>query len=362
MHGAAVFVDNTASSIAPGQLEGRVIVTTGPIGERARNTIRTWIQAGVSGIILPVPTDSQFSSFQRSDTRERLIVDGIVDEPVWQPDLPVIVAGPALTRALFAGLTMAPDDTSRVLELGRTVDAQLRFDMTPVPSANIAGLIRGKDPALRDEVVILTAHYDHLGVGRPVRGDSIYNGFSDNAAGVAMLLAIAKALIEHPPGRSVLFLFTSGEERGLLGSAQWAAQPAVPLNRTAAVLNLDAGAPAAPPVRWRVAGDSLLQAVPIAAQVIERNGWAADVTPASANSDHWPFMNRGVPTVFLVPGRDWEGLSAAQRDVLHAQWDRYHQPGDEWRPGFPMAGLQRYAELALEITRAFASAELPLRR
>ena len=361
MQGPAVYMDDTSRPVAASRLEGRIIVTTGPMGEQARHAVRTWIQAGVSGVILPVPSDSQFAAIQPSATRERLIVDGAVDEPVWQPDLPVIVAGPALTRALFVDLTPARDDTAHVLELNRNVDAQLRFETTPVPSINIAGIVTGKDPALRDEVVILTAHYDHLGVGRPFRGDSIYNGFSDNAAGVAMLLGIAKALLEDPPDRSVLFLFTSGEERGLLGSAYWTAKPSVPLDRTVAVLNLDAGAPPAPPVRWRVAGDSLLPAVPIAASVIQRNGWTADVTPANANSDHWPFMNRGVPTVFLVPGRDWEGLSTDEGAALYAQWDRYHQPGDEWRPGYPMAGLQRYAMLALEITRAFASAEAQLR-
>lgn len=360
MRGPAVFVDNSSRPVAASELTGRVVVTAGPVGEQARNLIRDWIQAGVSGVILLVPSDSQFGAFRQRDARERLIVEDAVDEPVWQPDLPVIVAGPALTRALLAGLTVTYEDTSRFFSIERTtVAAELRFETTPVSSANIAALLPGKDPALRDEVVILTAHYDHLGVGRPVRGDSIYNGFSDNAAGVAMLLGIATALRDDPPARSVLFLFTSGEERGLLGSAHWAAMPRIPLDRTVAVLNLDAGAPPAPPVRWRVAGDSLLPAVPIAARVVQGNGWTADVTPANANSDHWPFLERGVPAVFLVPGRDWEGLSTAQRDALHAQWDRYHQPGDEWRPGFPMAGLQRYAELALEITRAFAAADGP---
>jgi hypothetical protein len=362
MRGPAVYVDDVSRPAMAGQLDGRVIVTAGPMGEQTRDVIRSWIQDGVAGVILPVPSDSQFAAFQRSGAGERLIVDYVVDEPVWQPDLPVIVAGPALSRALFVDLTPVRDDTARVLDLNRTVDAQLSFQTTPVPAANIAGLVRGRDPAVRHEVVILTAHYDHLGVGRPVRGDSIYNGFSDNAAGVAMLLVIAHALQADPPDRSVLFLFTSGEERGLLGSAYWTAKPPVPLDHTVAVLNLDAGAPPAPPVRWRVAGDTLLPAVSIAAGVVIDNGWTADVTPANANSDHWPFMDRGVPTVFLVPGRDWQGLSTIQRDALHAQWDRYHQPGDEWRPGFPMAGLKRYAELALEIARRFASAQVELRR
>ncbi len=170
-----------------------------------------------------------------------------------------------------------------------------------------------------------------------------------------MLLGVARALSAHPAAKPVAFLFTTGEERGLLGSTAWAADPPIPLDRTSAVLNLDAGAPPAAPVRWRVAGDTTRAAVRTAAAIVRRHGWAVDLTGANANSDHWPFMAHGVPTIFLVPGRDWEGLSAAERDRLFERWDRYHQPGDEWRPDYPLAGVVRYAELALEIVRGLGN-------
>ena len=355
--GPAIFIEDILRVRRQDVPTGSVVVTTGPVGEAGRHVMRAWSEAGISGVLLPVPGSSQYTGFH-DRPRDLLVVDAAVDEPVWQPDLPVLVAGPALTRALFRDLAPAVGDSfPDLLRLGRSVDARLVFDRTPVQSANLAALLPGSDSVLRHEVVVLTAHYDHLGVGAPVNGDSIYNGFSDNAAGVAMLLAIAGALREEPPPRSVLFLFTSGEERGLLGASYWAAHPPLPLDRTAAVLNLDAGAPPAPPVRWRVAGDTLLGAVPIAARVVERKGWKADVTPANANSDHWPFMERGVPTVFLVPGREWEGLTDEQRDALHARWDRYHHPDDEYSPAFPLSGVERYAGLALEIVRALAGAD-----
>ncbi len=123
---------------------------------------------------------------------------------------------------------------------------------------NVACHLSGADAGARDTAIAFTAHYDHLGVSVPdASGDSIYNGFSDNAAGVAMLLGIAQAAARGrvPPLRhSVLFLFFSGEERGLLGSDHFVTAPPWPLERMAAVINLDAGAPPGAPVSWRLAG------------------------------------------------------------------------------------------------------------
>lgn len=339
------------SPVHPETLRGLVVLADALPTDGHAAVLRAWIEHGVEGIVLPLD-EAGFAAIGLR-LEDRLIVDAAVDDPIWQPGLPIVHAGPALVSALVAGAR--PAQHAGAIHLDRTVAADLRFRTEPVPSANVSGIVRGADPALRDEVVMLTAHYDHLGVGPPVDGDSIYNGFSDNAAGVAMLLGIAEAIADAPPARSVVFLFTSGEERGLLGATAWAARPPVPLSRLTAVLNLDAGAPPAPPVRWRVAGDTTASLLRTAARIIQARGWTADVTGTRANSDHWPFMARGVPAVFLVPGREWEGLDDAARDRLFAQWDRYHHPDDEWRAGFPLAGLQRYAELALEMVRAFAN-------
>jgi hypothetical protein len=353
--GPVVFVRSTSDPAANGDLEGKVILTYGPLGEAAAATLRRWIAAGVAGVVLPIADPIQFRGFMTAGTGRDLLVNASVDEPVWQPDLPVLIAGPALVTALVANrLPSEHDGISTPHDLGTHFTAELVFDTTAVPSANVAALLRGEDPQLRDEYVVLTAHYDHLGIGEPIDGDSIYNGFSDNAAGVAMLLAVAEQLRQDRPARSVILLFPSGEEVGLLGSAYWASHAPVPIDRIRAVLNLDAGAPPAAPVRWRVAGDTTLHAVLTAARVIRDRGWTADITPANANSDHWPFMDRGVPTVFLVPGAEWEGMDDAQRIRLRERWDRYHAPADEYHPDFPFQGLVRYTALALEITRALA--------
>jgi len=346
-----------------GSLEGRVVVVLGTLGAEAQTLVPDWIRRGAEGVILLIPDAERFRLVERSRGDTRLFVDAPVDDPVWQADLPVLIAGPELAAAILAGAPLAPDalDGSRpfhALDLGRRIAATIRTSVRDVTAANVAAMIPGRDPARRDEVVAFTAHYDHLGIGAPgPDGDSIYNGFSDNAAGTAMLLAIAEALRDAPPARSVLFLFFTGEEKGLLGSSYYASAPLVSLERTAAVINLDAGAPPAPPTSWRLAGGSASTLGDLAARVAAENGWTARPSDASPNSDHWPFLSRGVPAVFLIPGQDWEGMGKEEREALHLRWDRYHQPGDEWAPDFPFQGLRRYAELALRIGIAAADAD-----
>jgi Zn-dependent M28 family amino/carboxypeptidase len=217
--------------------------------------------------------------------------------------------------------------------LTSTVSVELDLDRRSIRADNVVCVLPGTDASAADTAIALSAHYDHLGVvpGVP-SGDSIYNGFSDNAAGVAALLAIAKALTSEsaPPVRnSILFLFFVGEERGLLGSDFYAAHPTWPLTKIKALINIDAGAPPGRP------------------------GWRVVTSPPRANSDYYPFVREGVPGVFIVPGPDpYEGLSADSSTALRKRWDFYHHPSDEWSEAFPFVGLQRYAEYAYLLARA----------
>jgi hypothetical protein len=258
-------------------------------------------------------------------------------------ELPSVLAGPAVGEALAR--------TSLRIELAMTVDRR------PLPGDNVACLLPGVDAARRDTAIVFTAHYDHLGVSLPdPSGDSIYNGFSDNAAGVAMLLAIADALRERPEGglrHSALFLFFTGEERGLLGSDYFVARPPYPLERMRALINLDAGAPPAPPWTWRLAGGEDNPLGDLARDVASAHGWSATVSAATPNSDYFPFARVGVPAVFIVPGpAPYQGLSADSSQALRRRWDRYHLPADHYDDAFPFGGLQRYAEYALRIAEA----------
>src|SRR2546423_4978730 len=120
----------------------------------------------------------------------------------------------------------------------------LKSEVKRVEAPNVVAILPGSDPKLRNEYVVFSAHWDHLGVGAPDKtGDTIYNGAVDNASGVASVLAIAEALAKLPPAqrprRSSLFLFTTAEEQGLLGSEWYSKHPLVPLQKTAANVNLD---------------------------------------------------------------------------------------------------------------------------
>jgi hypothetical protein len=361
--GNALFVGTVehAAGAPDAALAGQVLVLVGTLGADALMLVPRWLRAGVQGVILLIPDSAQFQLFSRSRGEARYFVAAEVNEPIWQSDLPMVLGGPRLTRILLPQLGTLAAQLSRAtpfapVSLQRTVRLSVQTTMRDLMTRNLIGVIPGTDPRLRSQYIIYTAHYDHLGISTPdARGDSIYNGFSDNAAGVAMLFAIAQAFTRQPPARSVAFLFLTGEERGLLGSSFYVSKPILPLDSTIAVINLDAGAPSAPPLEWRIAGGTANPLGALAQQIGARHGWKIDLSDPSPNSDYWPFYAHKVPAIFVVPGARWEGVTDAQRDALRARWDRYHRADDEWSVLFPFSGLRRYAEFALEIGRAIAT-------
>ena len=362
--GNAVFVGTVEHALAANDaaLSGQVLVVAGTLGADAQTLVPRWLKAGVQGVILLIPDSAQFQLFSRSRGEARYYIAADVNEPIWQSALPMVLVGPRVMRALSPDIGTLIGQLSRngalaPVPLQRRVELSVQTTVRDLNSRNIIGVVPGTDPRLRGQFVMYTAHYDHLGVSTPdQRGDSIYNGFSDNAAGVAMLLAIAQEMKRNPPARSVAFLFLTGEERGLLGSTYYVSSPTIPLDSTVAVINLDAGAPPAPPVEWRIAGGTSNALGAMAQQIGAAHGWKVDLSPPSPNSDYWPFHTHNVPAVFIVPGSRWENVSDAERDALRARWDRYHRADDEWSAQFPFSGLRRYAEFALELGRAAAAA------
>jgi hypothetical protein len=355
--GAARDVLAEAARLPP--LAGRVALLRGLFGAEAAaaDTLRA---RGATGVIHLIGDVEAYALYVRSRGASRMFVDGDVPSS-FIPPLPAVIASPALERALLATVPNPDSARPRVLA-GRRVDVGIGVRTRSLASRNVAGVLPGADPALRDELVVYTAHHDHLGISAPdTRGDSIYNGFSDNAAGAAMLLAIAEAMARgRRPARSVLFLWFTGEERGLLGSDYFAARPLVPPARLVAVINLDAGAPPAPSVQWRISGGERSTLGQIAIEVARRNGWEATAAPASPNSDYFPFLRLGVPAVFLVPGPGaFQGMTTDASQALRRRWDRYHQPGDQWFPDFPFSGLLRYADYAYQVGMAAGNGPRP---
>lgn len=338
--------DTILGADRPPSVAGRVALTAGPVRPAAAARLDT---LGAVGMIHLLADRETFDAYRAARGGAVMYVADTTVASSFHPALPAVIASPALSRALI--------DATRA---DRPVTLRLQTVPHRVTAFNVACALPGRDPGA--SWIVYTAHYDHLGIGPPdATGDSIYNGFSDNAAGAAMVLAVAAAVRRMPAGRlrrPLLLLFFTGEERGLLGSDYYAHDPLVPLDSIAAVINLDAGAPPAPPWAWRIAGGEGNPVGDLARDVAAMRGWSATTSPATPNSDYFPFARAGVPAIFIIPGTaPYEGLSADSSRALFRRWDHYHRPADEWDAAFPFAGVQRYAEYALLIGLALDRSE-----
>lgn len=363
--GPAVWVGTARDVLArPGDLPplgGGVALMLGVFGSdgAAADTLRA---RGAAGVVHLLPDPEMFQLYVNSRGPSRLYLADPAAPSSFIPDLPAVIAGPALLGRLDSVIVQAGGRDRMAALAGVRVTAAIGVRPHDLPSRNVAAMLAGADPARRGQFLVYTAHLDHLGISTPdAAGDSLYNGFSDNAAGSAMLLAIAQAMLRGPrPARSVLFLWFTGEERGLLGSDWFVARPLVAPDSIVGVINLDAGAPPAPAVEWHVAGGTRSTLGALAAQTARAAGWNAEARPPSPNSDYFPFLRVGVPAVFLVPAPGaYEGLTLAASQALRARWDAYHQASDHWHADFPFAGLVRYADFALRLGRALDAAPRP---
>ncbi len=358
--GTAVLVGPDSAILAAGPstagLQNAVAVTLGTVTPEASQMLEG---RGARGVVQLIPDARAFSSLSRGP--RLVLLSDVNSRSSIYPTLPSVIAGPRASQAVAELFGVAPESRAMGSPPPFTVKVDIEFSERAIPAHNVACLLPATAEGDPREAIVLTAHYDHLGFGEPdARGDSLYNGFSDNAAGVAMLLAIADALnrSDRPRRRPVLFLFFVGEESGLVGSDSYVTQPVWPLERTYAVINLDAGAPPARPWSWRIAGGDSSALGLLAVDVAMARGWSATTSAARANSDYFPFWAAGVPAIFIVPGGGpYEGLTVDSSQALRKKWDRYHQPGDEWAEDFPFEGLGRYADYALGAVRALDELE-----
>ena len=236
-------------------------------------------------------------------------------------------------------------------------------------SANVAGLLRGSDPVLSGEMVVLTAHHDHVGIGAAVAGDAIYNGALDNAVGVAMLIEVARVMAAtgQRPRRSVLFLAVGAEEKGLIGSDYFAAHPTVPPSSLVANINLDGAFPFydfSDVIAFGAEQSQMGEMLAAAAAEIGLKV-AADPFPEEGiftRSDQYSFVKQGVPSLFLYNGfTDMDG-----RSVGRAVWDDLgtrivHQPGDDLTQPIDYQVVAKFADLFRRMALVTANApERPL--
>jgi Zn-dependent M28 family amino/carboxypeptidase len=237
-------------------------------------------------------------------------------------------------------------DFRPVILNGATFSANYQVKQATIKSKNVLGRIAGTSHP--NETILYGAHWDHLGVGAPdARGDTIYNGAQDNGTGVAAVLELARMFAAGPkPQRSIVFAFWTAEEKGLLGSEYYAANPVYPLETTVAGFNIDALSPTGRAHDVVVTGsgqsdleDRLQTAVAASNRVI-----TPDANPEAGyffRSDHFPLAKRGVPMLYMDSGVDMLSGGKAAGDSADARYrrDQYHQPADEYDPSWDMSGI-----------------------
>ena len=238
-----------------------------------------------------------------------------------------------------------------------------------VTSPNVVAILPGSDPVLKDQYVVLSAHLDHIGVspvkpGEPADKDRINNGALDNGAGIATMLEVARAMAQSPskPRRSIIFLASTGEEKGLLGADYFARHPTVPIDRIVGNVDLDMPLLLYPFTDVIAFGADHSTLGPIVAQAVKPMGVSLSPDPMPqesifVRSDHYMFVKQGVPAVFLATGFA-NGGEKAWGDFLSGA---YHHPGDDMTQKIDWQAGARFAQANYRITRAMADADTPPR-
>ncbi len=294
---------------------------------------------------------------------------------------PGIRAGAALNdpaaQAVFAG---APQSIAAIRKLanrkggkpkGFALKTSVRIQSDSasqrVTSPNVVAILPGSDPVLKDEYVVLSAHLDHIGAspekpGEPAEKDRINNGALDNGAGIATMLEVARAMAmaPHRPRRSIIFLASTGEEKGLLGADYFARHPSVPIRQIVGNVDLDMPLLLYPFTDVIAFGADHSTLGPIVAQAVKPMGVSLSPDPMPqesifVRSDHYMFVKQGVPAVFLATGYA-NGGEKAWGDFLSGA---YHHPGDDMNQKIDWQAGARFAQANYRITRAMADADTP---
>ncbi len=233
-----------------------------------------------------------------------------------------------------------------------------------ISSRNVLAKLEGSDPELKDEYVVYMAHWDHLGIGEPVNGDSIYNGAIDNASGIAGLIEIARAFTNQPPKRSILFLAVTAEEQGLLGSEFYANNPICPLAKTLSAINMDALNMYGRTKDFTIVGlgysdlDDYVQRV----AAMQDRVIKADPEPEKGlyyRSDHFAFAKQGVPALNPESGIEYIGKPADYGRKLRDDYttNHYHKPSDEIKPDWDLSGTVEDLQLLWKTGYDIANAD-----
>jgi Zn-dependent M28 family amino/carboxypeptidase len=251
------------------------------------------------------------------------------------------------------------------MALKATLSANVHAKAATITSHNVVGYVPGtKYP---DETVIYSAHWDHLGIGRPDdRGDTIYNGALDNATGISQLIEQARAFAREPrTDRSIVFLAVTAEEKGLLGSEYYAQNPLFPEAKTVGVLNTDGGQLWGPAKNFTISGNAKLGLLDMLIDEGKKQGryYSPDPHPEAGHfyrSDHFSFAKVGVPAISFDVGNDLVNGGVARGEAVDKEYveKHYHQPSDEWSPRWDFSGMAEDVELLHNLGRDLANSRV----
>lgn len=359
--------DPPATKAEPGLFGGKALTYYGRWTYKYEEAARR----GTAGVILIHTTDSAgygWNVVRTSNGNWRYEIARSANDKTPFLKLKAWATNDAATKMLAAANLNLDDLRKRAnsrnfkpVATGLKVKLDLNSELKRLESPNVVGTVEGSDAKLKNEYVVFSAHWDHLGIGEPdARGDRIYNGAYDNASGVASVLGIAEVLAKIPqkqrPKRSFLFLFPTAEEQGLLGAEYYSHHPLIPLAKTAADINIDG-------VNFF---GKISNFMPLGA---ERSTMMTSIAKAAAarkfkittdtkpeqgfffRSDHFPFAKVGVPSINLQHGDTFVVPLKGEADEFFKDYNAkfYHQPSDEYKDWWDMSAMIQEAEFALAV-------------
>jgi len=328
-------------------------------------------RAGAVGLVAISPASSRDMPWERvvrlSSSRTLRLADSAFDEAAGQ-QIGVTVNERGAAKLLegssheFESLAALASRHAALprFPLGARLRVHLAVAVTAVSADNVAGVLRGSDPSLADEYVVLSAHLDHVGIGEPIDGDRIYNGAMDNASGIATLLETARRYRARgtAPKRSLVFLAVTAEEQGLLGSRYWVTHPTVARGSIVANVNVDMFLPLYP-MRSVIGygaeesdlGDDLARAAAAAGVSV-----MTDPEPARRSfirSDQYSFIRAGVPALALKLGYE---LNSPEHEVVKEfRAKRYHAPSDDLAQPFDRGAAAAFNDLYAALADSIAN-------
>lgn len=337
---------------------------------------RVALSRGARGsITIPLPRDDQgfvWKDWRRifsfEDVRLPITVPGHLSVLLRRERCDLLFAGSG--RSLPDVLRMDSTNTIRSFPLQSRASFAGVFRQRDFLSANVVGMLEGADPLLKDSYVVLTAHYDHLGRGPAVDGDSIYNGFVDNALGTAAVLELARVLTETGVllRRSIVFLLVTGEEKGLLGSQYYCRNPVVPLHRTTANLNIDGLAiidtfddVVGVGSEFSTLQTHLLRIADELGLTVSELPPEVDIQEAFSSSDQIAFAQVGIPSILIMEGRQYRNLPDDEGIREFIEWGKkhYHRPSDDARQPVDSQAVRQHAAVLLAYLSGLANTYEP---